>query len=65
MGRGEGLEQGPLCGPLINRKDGGTVSVKYSIQLKDITKRFPGIVANDHITIDVEQGEIHTLAGER
>ncbi len=64
MGRGEGLEQGPLCGPLINRKDGGTVSVKYSIQLKNITKRFPGIVANDHITIDVEQGEIHTLAGE-
>ena len=64
MGRGEGLEQGPLCGPLINRRDGGTVSVKYSIQLKDITKRFPGIVANDHITIDVEQGEIHTLAGE-
>lgn len=36
----------------------------YSIQLKNVTKRFPGIVANDHITIDVEKGEIHTLAGE-
>ena len=36
----------------------------YSIQLKNVTKRFPGIVANDHITFDVEKGEIHTLAGE-
>jgi len=35
-----------------------------AIQLKDITKRFPGIVANDHISIDVEEGEIHALAGE-
>lgn len=34
------------------------------IQLKDITKRFPGIVANDHINIEVEEGSIHTLAGE-
>lgn len=34
------------------------------IQLKEITKRFPGIVANDHISIDFEEGEIHTLAGE-
>lgn len=34
------------------------------IQLKEITKRFPGIVANDHISIDIEEGEIHTLAGE-
>lgn len=38
--------------------------MKYVIQLKDITKRFPGVVANDHISIDVEQGEIHALAGE-
>lgn len=36
----------------------------YSIQLKNVTKRFPGIVANDRISFDVEKGEIHTLAGE-
>ena len=35
----------------------------YSIQLKNVTKRFPGIVANDRISFDVEKGEIHTLAG--
>lgn len=34
------------------------------IELKGITKRFPGIVANDHISISFEEGEIHTLAGE-
>lgn len=34
------------------------------IQLKNITKRFPGIVANDHISFEVERGSIHTLAGE-
>ena len=34
------------------------------IQLEDITKRFPGVTANDHINISVEKGEIHTLAGE-
>ena len=36
----------------------------YMIQLQEITKRFPGIVANDHISINVEKGEIHALAGE-
>lgn len=34
------------------------------IELKDITKRFPGIVANDHISIKIEKGEIHAIAGE-
>ncbi|MCR1899559.1 ABC transporter ATP-binding protein [Irregularibacter muris] len=36
----------------------------YIIQLKNITKGFPGIIANDHISIDIEDGEIHALAGE-
>lgn len=36
----------------------------YIIQLENITKRFPGVVANDHISFDIEEGEIHTLAGE-
>ena len=29
-----------------------------------ITKRFPGVVANDHVDFEVRQGEIHTLFGE-
>lgn len=38
--------------------------MSYMIQLENITKRFPGVTANDHINICVEKGEIHTLAGE-
>ena len=34
------------------------------IELKDVTKRFASVVANDHISIQFEKGEIHTLAGE-
>ncbi|MGN0970413.1 MAG: ABC transporter ATP-binding protein [Aristaeellaceae bacterium] len=30
----------------------------------DITKRFPGIVANDNITLQLRKGEIHALLGE-
>ena len=29
-----------------------------------ITKRFPGIIANDDITLQLKKGEIHALLGE-
>ncbi|KAA9008476.1 ABC transporter ATP-binding protein [Paenibacillus spiritus] len=34
------------------------------VELKQITKRFPGIVANDSISLTLEKGEIHALLGE-
>jgi ABC-type uncharacterized transport system ATPase subunit len=34
------------------------------VEMKEITKRFPGIIANDHISFAVKQGEIHALLGE-
>lgn len=37
---------------------------EYAIELKGITKRFPGVVANNNITFSVRKGEIHALAGE-
>ncbi|MUK89853.1 ATP-binding cassette domain-containing protein [Ornithinibacillus sp. L9] len=36
----------------------------YVIEMLNIRKEFPGIVANDNITIQVEKGEIHALLGE-
>ena len=36
----------------------------YAIEMLNITKRFPGIIANDNITLQVKYGEIHALLGE-
>lgn len=38
--------------------------MEYAIEMLNITKEFPGIKANDHITLQVKQGEIHALLGE-
>ena len=36
----------------------------YIIQMLNITKDFPGIRANDNITLELKRGEIHALLGE-
>ncbi len=36
----------------------------FVVQLKGITKHFPGVLANDHIDFDLRKREIHTLLGE-
>jgi simple sugar transport system ATP-binding protein len=35
-----------------------------AIEMRDITKRYPGVVANDQINLVVRPGEIHALLGE-
>ena len=37
---------------------------QYAIEMLGITKKFPGIIANDNITLRVKKGEIHALLGE-
>ena len=36
----------------------------YVIEMENITKIFPGIIANDKITLQLKKGEIHALLGE-
>ena len=37
---------------------------EYAIEMLHITKKFPGIIANDDITLQLRHGEIHALLGE-
>lgn len=34
------------------------------LQMRDITKRFPGVLANDHVSLDLYPGEVLALLGE-
>ena len=42
----------------------GEVIMKPVLELRSITKRFPGVLANDHIDLTLNEGEIHALLGE-
>ena len=37
---------------------------QFAVEMLHITKRFPGIIANDDVTIQLKKGEIHALLGE-
>ena len=39
-------------------------SPQLSLELRGITKKFPGIVANESVDFDLREGEIHTILGE-
>ncbi len=45
-------------------RDEAAAPAEPAIALSGITKRFPGVLANDAVTIDFHPGEIHVLLGE-
>ena len=47
-----------------NKGEGFTLENAYAIEMLNITKKFPGIIANDNITLQLKKGEIHALLGE-
>lgn len=36
----------------------------YALEVRNITKKFPGVIANDHVDFNLKKGEIHGLLGE-
>src|SRR5690349_22884618 len=36
----------------------------YAVEMRHIRKAWPGVVANDDVTLDIRKGEIHALVGE-
>ena len=55
----------------MSESESGTVAVAQAegrraavLEMRGITKRYPGVLANDRIDLDVRAGEIHALLGE-
>jgi general nucleoside transport system ATP-binding protein len=47
---------------MVTRESGG--SEPPALEMRGITKQYPGVLANDDITLDVRRGEVHALLGE-
>ena len=43
-----------------NKKNGSD----FVVQMRSITKKFPGVIANDRVDFDLRRGEVHALLGE-
>lgn len=41
-----------------------TISSPLAVEMRQITKRFPGVLANDRVDLTINKGEIHALLGE-
>jgi simple sugar transport system ATP-binding protein len=46
------------------KREGTPGAENYAIEMIDITKVFPGVVANDQVTLRVRENEIHAILGE-
>src|SRR5688572_3251163 len=47
----------------LNKLSSGQFQID-SLEMRDISKKFPGVLASDHVDFDVKSGEVHALLGE-
>lgn len=52
-----------MCPPVL-KIEGGITLAEILLEMKNITKTFPGVKALDDVNLRVEKGEIHALVGE-
>ncbi len=38
--------------------------MKHTLEMRNIVKRFPGVLANNRVNLTIQSGEIHALVGE-
>ncbi len=49
---------------MIDDQGAGRGSAPPLVVLEHVSKRFPGVLANDDVSIDLRTGEVHALIGE-
>lgn len=52
------MQESTLIAPTEER------DIPYAVEMRNISKAWPGVVANDHVNLTVRKGEIHALVGE-
>src|SRR4051794_18328714 len=65
-GRAMATPAAPPGNPSAGSGQGRTApdEAPYAVELRGITKRFPGVVANRDIELRVRRGEVHAIVGE-
>lgn len=48
----------------LNKTDQPNLLRLNTVEMRNITKRFPGVLANDRVNFDISSGEVHALLGE-
>ena len=58
------MSEGGPTGPAFRVRESPLVSATPVLELQGITKQFPGVLANDHVDLELLPGEVHALLGE-